>query len=409
MKKLRPYQITNALECGMILTAYGLVYMQHTQRTGKTLTALETARLCKAKKVLFLTKKKAIESIRNDYSDFNFPYDLLVTNYESLHKIEFKPDLVILDEAHSIGAFPKPSQRTKLIKQMFSDLPMIMLSGTPASESYSQWYHQFWVSNRSPFNVLGYTNFYKWAKDFTTPSVIYTAYGQSNDYSKAIVERIDPLIDSIVHKFTQEDAGFINKINKQLRFVEMKPITYKLINQLKKDKFIKGKDEMITADSGVKLMSKQHQLGSGTIIFDSGNVGIIDDSKAVYIKENFTGKLAIFYYFKEELNLLKQVFGETITGDINEFNNTDKHFVGQQYSNAMGVNLSRAEKLIYINFGFSGTNWIQSLDRLTTIERKESEVFIILARQTIDFNIFKTIEQKKNFTLAQYVKLSKQG
>ena len=407
MKKLRPYQITNALECGMILTAYGIVYMQHTQRTGKTLTALETARLCKATKVLFLTKKKAIESIRNDYSDFNFPYELLVINYESLHKIEFKPDLVILDEAHSIGAFPKPSQRTKLIKQMFAHLPMILLSGTPASESYSQWYHQLWVSNRSPFNVLGYPNFYKWAKDFTIPSVIYTAYGQSNDYSKAIVERIDPFIQNIVHKFTQEDAGFMNKINKQLRFVEMKPITYKLINQLKKDKFIKGKDEMITADSGVKLMSKQHQLGSGTIIFDSGNVGIIDDSKAVYIKENFTGKLAIFYYFKEEYNLLKQVFGETITSDINEFNATNKHFVGQQYSNAMGVNLSRAEKLIYLNFGFSGTNWIQSLDRLTTIERKESEVFIILARQTIDFNIFKTIEQKKNFTLSQYVKLSK--
>ena len=405
MKKLRPYQIQNALECGMILTAYGIVYMQHTQRTGKTLTALETARLCKAKKVLFLTKKKAIESIKSDYNDFNFPYELLVTNYESLHKVRFVPDLLILDETHSIGAFPKPSQRTKLIKQMFADLPMIMLSGTPASESYSQWFHQFWVSNRSPFK--GYTNFYKWAKDFTIPNLIYTAYGQSNDYSKAIVERINPFIEIIVHKFTQEDAGFRNKINKQLRFIEMKPITYKLISQLKKDKFIKGKDEMITADSGVKLMSKQHQLGSGTIIFDSGKVGIIDNSKAVYIKENFTGKLAIFYYFKEELNLIKEVFGETVTTDIVEFNNTDKHFVGQQYSNAMGVNLSRAEKLIYLNFGFSGTNWIQSLDRLTTIERKESEIFIILARNTIDFNIFQTIQQKKNFTIAQYVKLSK--
>jgi hypothetical protein len=31
MKKLRPYQIQNAIECGMILTAYGIVYMQHTQ------------------------------------------------------------------------------------------------------------------------------------------------------------------------------------------------------------------------------------------------------------------------------------------------------------------------------------------------------------------------------------------
>jgi hypothetical protein len=113
-----------------------------------------TARLCKAKKVLFLTKKKAIESIKSDYNDFYFHYELLVTNYESIHKVRFVPDLLILDEAHSIGAFPKPSQRTKLIKQMFAHLPMIMLSGTPASESYSQWFHQFWVSNRGPFKGL---------------------------------------------------------------------------------------------------------------------------------------------------------------------------------------------------------------------------------------------------------------
>jgi hypothetical protein len=59
----------------------------------------------------------------------------------------------------------------------------------------------------------------------------------------------------------------------------MKPITYKLINQLKKDKVIQGKNETILADSAVKLMSKQHQLGSGTIIFDSGNTGILTTQK----------------------------------------------------------------------------------------------------------------------------------
>jgi hypothetical protein len=407
MFELRDYQIKNAKECTEILNKYGLVYLQHTQRTGKTLTALQIAENVNASNVLFVTKKKAIESIRDDYSKVNFSFELDVTNYENLHKTLNKYDLVILDEAHSIGAFPKPSLRTKLIKEKFSDIKIIYLSGTPASESFSQWFHQFWVSKNSPFKE--YVNFYKWAKDYTTPSLIYTAYGQTNDYSKAIVPLIENKIKDVVHKFTQEDAGFTNKICRSLHFVEMKPITYQLINQLKKDKFIKGKDEIITADSGVKLMSKEHQLGSGTIIFDSGNTGIIDDSKAKFIKDNFNGKLAIFYYFKEELTMLQSVFKELATTDINEFNTTNKHFIGQQYSNAMGVNLSKADKLIYLNFGFSGTNWIQSLDRLTTIERKQSEVYIILARKTIDFNIFKTIEQKKNFTLKQYERISNIG
>ena len=180
-----------------------------------------------------------------------------------------------------------------------------------------------------------------------------------------------------------------------------------LINQLKNDKVIQGKNETILADSAVKLMSKQHQLGSGTIIFDSGNTGIIDNSKAIYIKENFNGKLAIFYYFKQELEMLLDIFKDKATTDLKEFNTTDKHFIGQQYSSAMGVNLSKADKLIYLNFGFSGTNFVQSLDRLTIKERKETEVYFILAKNTLDYNILKVVEQKKNFTLKQYEQVSK--
>jgi hypothetical protein len=402
--ELRKYQIDNANECTEILNKYGLVYLQHTQRTGKTLTALQIAKNVNAKSVLFLTKKKAIQSILSDFSALNYNYELEVTNYESLHKIKGNYDLVVLDEAHSIGAFPKPSIRTKLLKQMFFNTKLIYLSGTPASESYSQWYHQFWISRNSPFKE--YVNFYKFAKDYVNPNLIYTTYGQSNDYSKAKDELIKIKINHLLHKFTQQDAGFENVIVKKNIFIEMKPVTYSLINKLKKDKIIPGKTETIIADSGVKLMSKQHQLASGTIIFDSGNTGIIDNSKAIYIKENFNGKLAIFYYFKQELEMLLDVFGNNATTDLNEFNTSDKHFIGQQYSSAMGINLSKADKLIYLNFGFSGTNFVQSLDRLTIKERKETEVFFILAKNTLDLQILKVIEKKKNFTLKSYEQIS---
>lgn len=398
--KLRQTQIENAEICTKILNEFGLVYLQHQMRTGKTLTALQIAKNINSKSILFLTKKKAIESVLSDFKAFNFEYELDVTNYESLHKVVGKYDLIILDEAHSIGAFPKPSIRTKLLREMFFDSKIVYLSGTPASESYSQWYHQLWISKNSPFK--NYVNFYKWAKEYTNPAVIFTTYGQSNDYSKAKIELIDEKIKHLVHKFTQSEGGFENVIKKTLHFIDMNDITYRLIDKLKKDNIVIGKNENIIADSGVKLMSKQHQLGSGTIIFDSGNVAIIDYSKALFIKNNLKGKLAILYYFKEELTMLTDVFGDVITNDLNEFNTTDKHFVGQQYSSAMGVNLSKADKLVYLNFGFSGTNFVQSLDRLTIKERKETEVHFILANKTIDYKILQTIEQKKNFTLKMY-------
>ena len=116
--ELRDYQIKNANECTEILNEYGLVYLQHTVRTGKTLTALQIAENVNSFSVLFIKKKKAIDSILSDYSNFNFKYNLDVINYESLHKVVDKYDLIVIDEAHSIGAFPKPSLRTKKIKEL---------------------------------------------------------------------------------------------------------------------------------------------------------------------------------------------------------------------------------------------------------------------------------------------------
>jgi hypothetical protein len=402
MKKLRDNQIKNANECTDILKKYGLVYLQHEVRTGKTLTALQIAENITAKNVLFITKKKAIESIKSDYSDFNFSFELDVINYESLHKVSKKYDLVILDEAHSIGAFPKPSQRTKLLKEKFFNTRLVFLSGTPASESYSQWYHQFWISINSPFK--NYNNFYKWAKDFTTPALIYTAYGQSNDYSKAIIPKIDKEINKIVHKFTQEEANFNNTIKENIIYFPV--LCENLIKKLKKDNFIKGKEETIIADSGAKMMQKIHQLENGTIIFESMNTKILDYSKAEFIKEKFKGKkIAILYYYKTELDLLKEVFKDNYTTDLEEFNTTNKNYIGQQYSSSMGVNLSKAEALVYYNFSFSGTHFIQSRDRMTTIDRKESDIYFIFGKGSLSEKIYLTVKNKKNFTLSMYNKL----
>ena len=82
--------------------------------------------------VLFLTKKKAIKSIEDDYDVLNPNYNILVINYESLHKVaKIKWDLIILDEAHSLGAFPIPNKRAKQVAQLVWNLKsyVILLSG----------------------------------------------------------------------------------------------------------------------------------------------------------------------------------------------------------------------------------------------------------------------------------------
>ena len=65
--ELRDYQDRLAKEATKILKECGFVYLNFEVRVGKTLTALETAYNFGAKKVLFITKKKAFSSIMSDY------------------------------------------------------------------------------------------------------------------------------------------------------------------------------------------------------------------------------------------------------------------------------------------------------------------------------------------------------
>jgi superfamily II DNA or RNA helicase len=400
-KELRSYQLELSKKAVEILRDKKIVYLNFSVRTGKTATALETCRLYGAKKVLFLTKKKAITSIQNDYMDFGYKFDLRIINNESLSKVignDF--DVVIQDEAHGMASFPKPSNKAKEFKARFSRIPLILLSGTMAAESYSQVYHQFYLSAYSPFSQ--YKNFYAWSKVFTQPTLKYVSYGTINDYSCAKIDLIDLVIQPYILKFTQENAGFESKVNEKVIYFDS--CNKKIIDKLKKDNIVEGKEEVILADSGVKMMSKLHQLESGTIKFESGNSMVIDNSKALFIAEHFKSKkLAIFYYYIEEFHLLQFAFPNHTT-DIEEFNTTDKHYIGQQYSSAMGINLSSADCLVFFNFGFSGTNYIQSIDRLTTISRKENDVYFIYGKGSLTEQIHQVVKQKKTFTLKQFEK-----
>jgi hypothetical protein len=397
--KLRDYQQEIANKALNILQAKKIVYLNMEVRTGKTCTSLEVAKNYGAKKVLFLTKKKAIGSIESDYKSFGHTFEIQIINNESLHKVTDKDfDLLISDEHHRNGAYPKMNIATKFIKEKFSHLPMIFLSGTICPESYSQIYHQFAVSDYSPFN--NYKNFYKWANDFVTVKKKYVSYGELNDYSDANIELIQKYISPYIISFTQKQAGFTTEVKENVLTVKMKQQTYNIINKLKKDLIIEGKQEVILADTGVKLMSKVHQLYSGTVKFESGNSMIIDYSKAEFIKERFSGvKIGIFYKFKEEYNLLKKVFGENLCNTVEEFDSTDKNIALQIVSGREGISLKNAKYLIYLNIDFSATSYWQSRDRLSTMERLKNDVFWIFAENGIEFYIYKAVMNKKDFTL----------
>lgn len=403
MLELRPYQKDIIDKGSSVLLRKGFVYLAMEVRTGKTLTSLGIAQKLGAKNVLFLTKKKAIPSIEHDYSLLNPGYNISVINYESMHKLpNIKWDIIIADEAHGMGAFPKPSKRAKDLNKLIyrTKARVILLSGTPTPESYSQMYHQVYGIANNPFSK--YRNFYAFAQDYVKLTSKRINGYEIKDYGGGLRHILDVMSPYTI-SYSQEEAGFVVETTEKVLEVSLQPYTYAIMNQLKAKLVVEGKEEVILADTAVKLMMKIHQLSSGTVKFESGNSKVIDDTKARFIKDKFTNqKIGIFYKFKEELNALKSVFKDKLTESVEEFDTTDKSIALQIVSGREGISLRMAESLVYYNIDFSATSYWQSRDRMTTKDRLRNNVYWIFAKGGIESDIYKAVTKKKDYTLSHF-------
>ena len=403
MLELRPYQKDIIDKGSSVLLRKGFVYLAMEVRTGKTLTSLGIAQKLGAKNVLFLTKKKAISSIEHDYSLLDPEYNISVINYESMHKLpNIKWDIIIADEAHGMGAFPKPSKRAKDLNKLIyrTKARVILLSGTPTPESYSQMYHQVYGIANNPFSK--YRNFYAFAQDYVKLTSKRINGYEIKDYGGGLRHILDVMAPYTI-SYSQEEAGFVVETTEKVLEVSLQPYTYAIMNQLKAKLVVEGKEEVILADTAVKLMMKIHQLSSGTVKFESGNSKVIDDTKARFIKDKFTNqKIGIFYKFKEELNALKSVFKDKLTESVEEFDTTDKSIALQIVSGREGISLRMAESLVYYNIDFSATSYWQSRDRMTTKDRLRNNVYWIFAKGGIESDIYKAVTKKKDYTLSHF-------
>ena len=402
--KFRKYQKEIIDKAFDVLVKYGFVYLSMQVRTGKTLTAMGTAEKLGVDTMLFVTKKKAISSIQNDYNKFKPDFDITIINYESLHKVEGKYECIVLDESHCMGAYPKPSKRTKLVKDMIQKQNpfVILMSGTPTPESFSQMYHQVYACAHNPFRA--YKTFYKFAKVYVNVVLKKIGSMPHNDYTQGKQTILDAMKPYMI-SYTQKEAGFQAETVEKVLKVKMSNLTYNMVKQLKKNLVIEGKDEVVLADTGVKLMMKLHQLFSGTVKFESGRGQVIDFSKAEFIRTEFADmKVGIFYKFKAEYDALKSVYGDDLTTELDEFDSTDKSIALQIVSGREGISLKKADCLVYYNIDFSALSYWQSRDRMTTKDTVKNDVYWIFSEGGIEDKIYKAVTKKKDYTLKHFEK-----
>lgn len=396
--ELKDYQIDISDRASKCLHEFKIAYLAMETRTGKTITAFEVIRKYGAKNVLFVTKLKAIKSIESDYLHYNQWFKLSVINYESVSKMIGLFDLVVIDEAHSLGAYPKPAKRVKDLLKFTKNLPIIYLSATPTPESHSQIYHQFYISSFSPFADC--KNFYKWAWQYVDKKTKYLYNRELNDYSHAKIEKIEPVIKHLFFTQTQGDSGFEQIITEKIIWCEMSELQQLMIDKLIKDRVLTGQSgAVILADTAVKMQSKTHQLCSGTVKDEVGIGHIINNDKALRIKEVFIGqKIAIFYKFQAELEMLKEVFKDW-TDSPEVFQKENRTFLGQFQSAREGIRLDQADAIVFLNIDFSFLSYEQARNRIVSAERtKEAVLYWVFSRGGIEEKIHKVVCKKKDYT-----------
>jgi hypothetical protein len=428
--ELRSYQNKVINQAAPILVKTGLVYLALDTRLGKTLIALHLAKfVCGAGTVLFITKKKVIGSIETDYRGSGLGIPIHIVSMDSLQNIRSsKPyTVIIVDEAHNFGAFPKPTKRAKELRRITAGQYCILLSATPCPESWSQIYHQLWACSYRDYFISMYKNFYAWAREYVNMVPVKdelsgeTKFGFKqkfigtgvtvNDYGDAKIEKIKERISPILITMTQAEAGFrFTEFEEEIITLPMPDKILEAYKVLKSDKYflysrVFGGDKEVVADNSAALFSKMHQLCGGTVITETGVLLLssykINEIIGLLAKYK---KLAVYYKFIGEAEL---IYGYLyyrelpVTKDWQEFNRMDSGvFLSQFLSGREGINLATADALVFYNIDPAYLSYHQTKNRIQKIDREcRPKLIWLFTEGGLEQKIYRMVSKKKSYTV----------
>lgn len=387
-----PHQEQKAIECYNHLVEKGIVYLAGKPRSGKTYTSILTAEMIETPmRVIVLTKKNAIEGWHKFIEgNERLKHTYTVTNYEQVSKLNGEYDLAIIDEAHNLGAMPKPSQRIKDIRAICYNIPIMLLSGTPIVESPVKIFHQCHITKYSPFK---HTNFYGFHREFGIPFEKFINGRAMKFYDKYKPELLEA-INSFTVYMTQEDAGISSELQAvdQLHYIKLSEDTRKRYNDLQRNRIIKINGRDLVCDSIMKLRTSLHMIESGVAKIEDNYVFIGNTEKIDYIKAHFgdTESMGIMAHYIGERELLAKHF---------------KHAkIYSSNASAEGVDLSHLEHFIIISSDYSGAKFVQRRERIVNINGSNTLIVNhILVQNAISDQIFQAVSKKMDFNNQCYV------
>lgn len=390
----------------------------HDMGLGKTFTGSEKIRILNNNVNLIICQKSKVgdwvkhceENMTDKFVAFDLTnkqdFDLFFTwrnpetkkigiiNYDLVFRREELASLqnftLLLDESSMIQN--DKAKRTKAILKLKAS-NVILLSGTPVGGKYENLYSQLkllgWKIAKKEF-WNNYINFemVQYRGPFSPMLPKIKGYKNVDDLKK--------MLKFYGADFLKSDEVF--DLPEQ-NFNEIKVPISKEYKEFKKEHVINIDGKEFIGDTPLKTMLYARMLCS---TYNKYKLDAFVD-----LIESTDDRLIVFYNFTDELETMKNVVGERSCSVVNgsernldAYENVSNSITFVQYqAGAMGLNLQKANKIIYYSLPLSSELYEQSKKRIHRIgQNRPCFYYLLLAENSIEERIKTTLDKRNDYT-----------
>lgn len=336
-----------------------------------------------------MTKPKQLDAFlrRPDTAYFS----IAVINYDLIwrRKIPMKDFTLMLDESSLIQN--KSSKRTRSILRLKPD-NVILLSGTPTDGKYER----LWTQCR----LLGWDISEKdfWDEYVKWHYIDYSGIGimTKHVYGYKHVAELKKNLRAHGCVFMKTDEVIC--LPDQMNQIVYSDATSDYRKFIKTGLLLMNDGTQLIGDNSLSKLLYSRQLCS---IYNPNKLSAFLD-----IVDSTSERLIVFYNFNAEFELLRSKINRPISvvngheKDLSNYENCEDSVTFIQYqAGAYGLNLQKANHVVYFSLPLSSEQFEQSKKRIHRIgQNKTCFYYIMICRKSVEEKIYDALLQKKDYT-----------
>lgn len=317
-------------------------------------------------------------------------YDLVWRKKELLGLKDFT---LLLDESSLIQN--ETSKRAKFILKM-KPANVILLSGTPTGGKYETLWSQMHLLGWDIPKKMFYDHYvdYHWDDSNGFPLMVIDGYKNE--------ERLKRKMREYGCDFIKTDEVF--DLPEQIHQTIKIPIT-KEYKKFRKDRIIAMDDKELVGDTTLTKLLYERQLCGQ---YNQNKLDAFED-----LIQSTQDRLIVFYNFNDEFDMLKKIavnnnrLISTVNGqekNLEAYNHCRNSIILIQYqAGAMGLNLQKANKIVYFTPPLSSELFEQSKKRIHRIgQENQCFYYYLTCKNSIEEKIYATLAMRRDYTEALF-------